>query len=880
MLSPTRFAVLLAATLVATVGVVAQRPADGNAPAIHLKATTFRPTLGEAPVIPDRLMRADFGRGERGYYLVQFAGPILEEWKAAVRAQGAELLDYIPDFAFKVRMTPETAAQVRRVSGVGWVGVFHPAYTLDGPPAQETALYEVTLERGSDTQGAMAALGAAGARLVRGDRREVLVLADGFAVEAMAQVLDVAAIRRYVMPEKHNDAAATIIGATTAHARTTGAVNGAGEIIAVADSGIGDGTATGAHAAIASSRIAGILNRPGASDTCLTVTDDGAKDVNSGHGTHTATTAVGAGVLDSAGALRAKGIAPGATLLFQAMENWATPTSSCSTTYRAGYYLTGIPSVLSDLFAQAYALGARVHSNSWGSAANGAYTANSVSADQFVWSNRDMTITFSAGNAGVDVNADGVVDNDSMSAPATAKNVISVGASENARTDSYPCDFGKTIGGMYCGGTNAIYRYSAWNSTTSSRFPVNPLRDDFSAGNPEQMAAFSSRGPTDDLRIKPDVVAPGTWVLSGYSNQHRETYDGINPQTGGFQGPGWGIPRDGATKYNGGTSMSNPMVAGGAALVRQHLKSRGFTNPTAALVKAVLINTAVDIKDENNDGANDNDFPIPNAHEGWGRVDLNAATDGRVNPLEESTTWAMTTGLARTFTSSWTGAAGTPLKVTLVWTDPASTSAATRNLVNDLDLEVKTPSGTIYRGNRFALGWSATGTTVDRTNNVENVYLSAPVTGTYTITIKGYNVPSGPQPFALVVSGGSLTTPAPPPVVNAHIGDIDGVRSVGKSSWKPSATVLVHNATHGVVSGATVTGRWGTSTTNYTCTTSTAGTCTVAGPTLALTVLSQAFTVTNISGTNITYVATANHDVSTDTGLAASNGTTITVTQK
>ena len=61
------------------------------------------------------------------------------------------------------------------------------------------------------------------------------------------------------------------------------------------------------------------------------------------------------------------------------------------------------------------------------------------------------------------------------------------------------------------------------------------------------------------------------------------------------------------------------------------------------------------------------------------------------------------------------------------------------------------PDGTTYKGNAFSGGWSVTGGSADRLNNVENVYVFAAAAGTWTITVSGYNVPQGPQPFALVV---------------------------------------------------------------------------------------------------------------------------------
>ena len=95
-----------------------------------------------------------------------------------------------------------------------------------------------------------------------------------------------------------------------------------------------------------------------------------------------------------------------------------------------------------------------------------------------------------------------------------------------------------------------------------------------------------------------------------------------------------------------------------------------------------------------------------------------------------------------------------------MWSDYPSTGAASINLVNDLDLEVTGPGGVFYRGNVFAGGWSATGGTADRRNNVENVYVQAAAAGTWTVTVRAYNVPNGPQPFALVVDG-SFGAPGP-----------------------------------------------------------------------------------------------------------------------
>jgi hypothetical protein len=300
--------------------------------------------------------------------------------------------------------------------------------------------------------------------------------------------------------------------------------------------------------------------------------------------------------------------------------------------------------------------------------------------------------------------------------------------------------------------------------TWGSRYGfVGPMANDLTAGNQEQMAGWSSRGPTDDNRIKPDVVAPGTWILSGYSDLYQEGYDGdpVNPQNGIYQWDGWGMPINKFYKYMGGTSMSNPIAAGAATVVKDFYQKAHGLNASAALVKATLINSAVDMLDENNDGANDNDFPIPNVHEGWGRINVANATDGSHQFVDNAT--GIGTGGSATYQFN-ISSSGSPFKVTLVWSDYPSTESASINLVNDLDLTVTAPGGAVYRGNVFSGGWSQTGGSFDRRNNVENVYVQSAANGAWTVQVSGFNVPQSSQPFALVVDGvfGAAPTPTQP----------------------------------------------------------------------------------------------------------------------
>ncbi len=745
---------------------------QAQALAIRLRALTFTPRQEITRLLPQELTLPEGLAGESGYYIVQFRGPVEATWKEEVAALGGELLAYLPDYAFKVRMTREQADQVRQLDVVNAVVLFQPAFKFDPDLGRNgEQLYRIRIERGVNLSPIVQRLRGLGVQLLDGLDRHLIVAADSAMLAAIARLPDVAWIDRYVPFEKHNEfGAGQIVGAVTANAD---GYNGSTQIAAVADTGLGDGSATTNKAGIPTNRIVSVHNWPGTVSGCFaSITNDGAQDVDSGHGSHVSASVLGDGSPSGLG----RGAAPAARLVFQATENWATTSFLCQILGgwpASGYFLTGLPDDLNDLYLQAYNDGARIHANSWGAATAGEYTVSSVQTDEFVWNHPDMAITFSAGNSGADANNNGVVDNDSTGAPATAKNVITVGASENDRADNWPCDTNLAYGshdsyqsGQTCnsmGGENVL-------GTAGQRwgFTAEPLNSDPSAGNAEQMAPFSSRGPTDDGRIKPDIVAPGTWILSGFSEQFQEGYDNdpVNSQNNAYQWDGWGMPINKFYKYMGGTSMSNPIAAGAATVVRDFYKKTADHEASAALVKATLINSAVDLLDENNDGANDNDFPIPNIHEGWGRINLVNATDGSHQFVDDAVGINTNQSATHQFT---VGTAGAPLKISLVWSDFPSTEAAAQNLVNNLDLIVTAPDSSVYLGNVFSGGWSQTGGSADSSNNVENVYIAAAPAGTWSVEIRGVNVPNGPQPHALVVDGsfGNEPTPTVTPTATA-----------------------------------------------------------------------------------------------------------------
>ncbi len=761
--------------LVSLLLLAASPPPETPTPAvIRLQYATFDPLLDGVPAVPANLSAPRTAPDAPGLYIVQFEGVVSPAEKTALTNLGAAVESYLPENALLVRLTPTAATAAAQLNGVRWVGDFQPAYKLSPRIAPDTARLRLALASWADAAAVKDALATMG--IAAGGNGKVLIISASAAqLPAVAQRPDVLWIEPFTIPQLFNDQAAGIMNVTTAW---TSGYTGTGQIVTIADTGIDTGkdvlTQTGDIHLDFDNRLAHISSWAVQNYSGITNvgTDDGADDVDSGHGTHV-TGSVGGNGARSSGTI--KGSAYGATLTMQAIEQWTTFSDGTPD----GYYLTGIPADLNTLFLESYNWGARIHTNSWGSDVSGDYTTDSQNVDNFIWNHPDFTILFAAGNAGTDGNSDGYVDEGSVGAPATAKNVISIGASDNVRAS---------------GG----YQFT-WSSGWSSDYPANPTASDYISDSAEEMAAFSSTGPTTDGRIKPDLVAPGTNILSTRSSQTTAS--------------GWGTYNS-YYMYNSGTSMATPLAAGAATVLRGYLVDSGkVANPSAAMVKAVLINTAVDIGGY---GVSTKEAgqPIPNNHEGWGRIDIGAAISDTGRAYYDNA--SLTTGNSDTYTFTITGTVSA-LKATLVWSDyPGSTTAATQ-LVNNLNLVVTAPNGsTTYLGNVFSGGWSTTGGTADAVNNVENVYVKNPVTGTWTIRVSGASVPQGPQPYALVVDGGKPASP--PPVLDKFVYLPLILKNAGNSSTTPYGTITDQGSP---VAGTTVLLRYydGTSWSTYASTT-------------------------------------------------------------
>lgn len=246
------------------------------------------------------------------------------------------------------------------------------------------------------------------------------------------------------------------------------------------------------------------------------------------------------------------------------------------------------------------------------------------------------------------------------------------------------------------------------------------------------MSSFSGWGPTDDGRIKPDIVAKGVNVYSSVATNNT------------------------SYAYYNGTSMAGPVVSGSVGLLLQHQENLHPGNPLrAATLKALLIHSADDMVS----GA-----PGPDYRFGWGMLDVqkaaqimadNASTNAHINEL--------TLNNGQTLRIPVQANGGAPLRITISWTDvPATSPAASLNpttamLVNDLDIRLSDAYGNQYYPYILnpASPASAATTGDNSRDNVEMIHLVSPQAGTIyflTISHKG-SLSGGSQAFSLIISG-------------------------------------------------------------------------------------------------------------------------------
>lgn len=653
-----------------------------------------------------------------GLYLVQFRASVRGEWVDLLEAFGATFVQPVPENAYVCAMPPESTALLENLTSIlpaaQFVAPWHPALRLrpilrDMMTSSPSAVLPLTVQLidGPGVDETIARLRRESSEYVQdfvvGPYRNVHLFARAGNLRGWAADPRVFAIELRGERKKFDERQGQILAGNFSGASPTGpgyytwlAAQGfnSTQFSTFSVNVVDDSLSAAGHPDIPAGRVAFAQNP--------TAQPAG----EAGHGFLNAqiiggdNQLTGATQEDALGYNYGTGIAPwarvGTTAIFGAGA--ATSTSWENSAHTSG---------------------ARISSNSWGyGTAFGPVADYDASSQEYdfiardartgVAGNQEYLVVFAAGNDGPTTNT--------VASPGTAKNVLTVGASENDRQ----------TGTDGCGIANS---------------GANDIRD---------IISFSSRGPVNsaggDGRWKPEIVAPGTHIQAGIP---QSSYTG-----GGICNNFWPT---GSTLYgwSSGTSHSTPAVSGGAALLYQRFINSGGAIPSPAMAKAWLVNSP-----EYMTGVNANDT-LPSNVQGMGRMNLGRALDSASRVVRDQNVVFGATGATHTVTGSIVDPTK-PFRVTLCWTDaPGPTTGAP--WVNNLDLTV-TIGATTYRGNVFTGANSVAGGAADTRNNTESVFLPIGTSGAFTVTVTATNIAGDgvrnnadttDQDFALVIYNGT-----------------------------------------------------------------------------------------------------------------------------
>lgn len=687
---------------------------------INIEGNTIDPTLhGAGRPLSDG--DAEDASGTN-YILIQSKGPLSSDQKAELRSSGVNLQTCVSEQTYLCEYKPNDLVGLRDKDYVLYANVYQPEIKINaglkdsGPTAAEAGtsaepevqyvsiLFHDGVDASStDIRAKIAEVAHVDVATVGGTSRKASVKLESKYLQDLATIDEIRTIEKVRKRVLYNNIARGIMNAEVIINSTP--YQGDGQLVAVADTGFDKGNTTGDVHPAFTSRVARLYPR-GKADAADPEYLDDFGNHHGGHGTHVCGSVLGDGDAPTVGG-RIQGTAPRAKLVMQAIAD------------ENGNLI--LPNDLGELFNEPYSKdGARIHTNSWGlpfQTQQIQYDDSAEDIDTYIWEHKDMTICFAAGNDGRDPGGDGVIDARQIGSEAVAKNCITVGASENLRT-------------------NETLIYANFDGT-GNKFPSDPIKNDLIANDPEGMAAFSSRGPSKEGRIKPDVTAPGTMILSTRARS-------LSLQVASSADPNWA--------FMSGTSMATPLVAGCLAVLRETLEKNGVQSPPAALLKALLINGAVDMQGQYQ---KKDVGPSPNSINGWGRVNLansvilpNATGDsplsglGSGGPLSEGDEERFTIQVPTKLPpppktpgpndqvplgivpNGDNQPSGIRFKITMVWSDPPGPL-----LQNNLNLIVKAANGEERHGNM------GTDTGFDTRNNVEQV--SWP------------NIPPGPVEFTV-----------------------------------------------------------------------------------------------------------------------------------
>ncbi|HEY6403802.1 MAG TPA: S8 family serine peptidase, partial [Blastocatellia bacterium] len=700
--------------------------------------------------------RVQGGNPPAGLYIVQFAGPTRDAWLKTLENTGARVISYVSNNAYVVSADARSATLISRMEKeqpfVEWVNDYEPAYKLS--PAMtaaramgDTGYVRVTVQVLDGPEGDQQAfnLRSYSRQFINETRvmnyRNITALISASQLTELAASDGVFAIDAATERRRLDEAQGQIVAGNLSGTSPSGP----GYLTWLASKGF-NSSQFGSFAVNVADDAYSLTGHPDLPSSRIAFQNNATSQTGAqgGHGFLNAhivggfNNGTGSALEDASGYNYGLGIAPwarvGVTAIFG--NGSGTPTSWENT---------------------AYGQSARISSNSWGFINLFRYDANAQEFDRIVRDaqsgvsgNQQMIVVFAAGNDGSGSNT--------VSSPGTAKNVITVGASENVRQTGTD---GCAIANSGADSANDIISFS-------SRGPVN------SAGG--------------DGRVKPDIVAPGTHIEAGVPQSN---YDGSSVCNQFFP--------SGQTLYgwSSGTSHSTPGVAGGAALVYQYFLNSGLGAPSPAMTKAFLTNSATYMTGT---GAGGN---LPSNSQGMGRMNLGRAFDSVQRLIVDQTQTFGSTGQTYQVTGS-VATTSQPLRVTLAWSDaPGPTTGAP--YVNNLDLEV-TINGQTYRGNVFSGANSATGGAADPRNNLESVFLPAGTSGSFTVTVRATNIAGDGVPgnsdttdqdFALVVYNGT-SAPATQPVIGVNPGSLSFTATAGGGN-PASQTISITNTGAGTL---------------------------------------------------------------------------------
>ncbi|MBI5805984.1 S8 family serine peptidase [candidate division TA06 bacterium] len=675
------------------------------------------------PKLPEDLKYGQPKADETTYYIVQFNGPIQESWRKDLEAEGAEIMFYLPDYAFVVRMKESTRAKLVNTKGnISYTGLFQPAYKISdraqarasnakGGTFRATILVfspediDVTVSQVEAIVGHKIFMKSSVEWAPGKWNKKIFVDVTKDQMTSLANAKGIYWIEpmNKFKTQNYNSQPCMQSGVIPGAYRGIWArgILGQGQIVQDLDTGIRESQNffddnarhyttwywDTNHRKVVGNRPGAWAYETGGDWYHGSMSKFGDEALNSYHGSHTAGSIAGDDSSEG-GTYGMDGIARMARLLFidgGGDSGSVYGTADCNIVGSWGWDSTvanGVP--------RAY-----ISSNSWGdSSVNGAYDGSAMECDMFTWSHQDFLFIISDGNDG-GVAAPGY----KCGSPATNKN-------------------GMAIAALAAAGANGV-------------------------GGANTKASFSSWGSHTDGRINPFVSAPGTAILSA---------DGAV---------------DNGTLSMQGTSMACPITAGTTALVRQYFTEGWYPTgtkvaadafiPSGALMKAVVAISA------DSTTASHGSFTLDSLF-GWGRPNLDTAlffSGDQVKMLLQDNRVGVSTGEAMEYQVA-IPAGATNLKISLAWSDYPGSTTATYAIVNNLDLDAYEPTGATtprrFRGNRFQTYATAAkqsdslATTNDFVNVMEGIKVKAPKTGTWKIRVTGTNVVMGPQPFAIVVT--------------------------------------------------------------------------------------------------------------------------------